>query len=286
MKQHDLWAESVEAEKPKQNARRARTMHDSRVAVLRKWQNIFTGETCEQTTQEFCESKGISKKKASELLHRPKANEKGWSHLHPIHRVIEGDAVGWLIRRKTFQGSKSFQPKETISKAWDHVALILALYHAGQGIKPIAKRFDLTPLSVWNVLRESGINTSDRANYQRKELKTIVNKGRNYRRIKADPALLIKKRTMARIWKAMKRQSVNARGSFSLVGCTADQLRDHIASMFQAGMTFENYGEWHVDHIKPCASFDLSDPKQMAECFNWRNLQPLWAKENLSKGDR
>jgi hypothetical protein len=49
-------------------------------------------------------------------------------------------------------------------------------------------------------------------------------------------------------------------------------------------MTWDNYGEWHVDHIQPCASFDLSDPKQLAECFNWSNLQPLWAKENISKG--
>ena len=50
-------------------------------------------------------------------------------------------------------------------------------------------------------------------------------------------------------------------------------------------MTFDNYGTiWHIDHIKPCASFDLTDVNQQMECFNYKNLQPLWAKDNLAKG--
>lgn len=51
-------------------------------------------------------------------------------------------------------------------------------------------------------------------------------------------------------------------------------------------MTWANYGKsgWHIDHIKPCASFDLSDPDQQKACFHYSNLQPLWAFDNLSKG--
>jgi hypothetical protein len=49
-------------------------------------------------------------------------------------------------------------------------------------------------------------------------------------------------------------------------------------------MSWDNYGKWHVDHIRPCASFDLSDKEQVLQCFNWRNLQPMWASENMSKG--
>jgi hypothetical protein len=49
-------------------------------------------------------------------------------------------------------------------------------------------------------------------------------------------------------------------------------------------MNWQNYGQWHIDHIRPCASFDLKDPIEQAKCFNYTNLQPLWAKENLSKG--
>ena len=60
----------------------------------------------------------------------------------------------------------------------------------------------------------------------------------------------------------------------------------HLKTKFKEGMTIKNYGDWHVDHIKPCASFDLTDAKQQMLCFNYTNLQPLWAKENLQKGKK
>ena len=44
-----------------------------------------------------------------------------------------------------------------------------------------------------------------------------------------------------------------------------------------------NYGQWHIDHRRPCASFDLSDPHQANECFHHTNLQPLWAEDNQRK---
>lgn len=74
----------------------------------------------------------------------------------------------------------------------------------------------------------------------------------------------------------------------SLIGCSIEKLKDHLESKFKPGMTWCNYGikGWHIDHIKPCASFDLHDPLQQAACFHWSNLQPLWAKENLRKSKK
>ena len=52
-------------------------------------------------------------------------------------------------------------------------------------------------------------------------------------------------------------------------------------------MNWDNYGtKWHIDHIKPLSNFDLTDKKQLLEAINYKNLQPLWAEQNLSKGNR
>ena len=58
-----------------------------------------------------------------------------------------------------------------------------------------------------------------------------------------------------------------------------------IANQFSEGMSWSNHGlyGWHLDHIRPCFTFDLSAPEQQKECFNYKNLRPLWAKDNLSR---
>ena len=73
----------------------------------------------------------------------------------------------------------------------------------------------------------------------------------------------------------------------ALIGCSTKQLAKHLESRFAKGMTWRNYGidGWHVDHIIPCAKFDHNDPRQIAQCWHWTNLQPLWAKENMMKSD-
>jgi hypothetical protein len=70
-----------------------------------------------------------------------------------------------------------------------------------------------------------------------------------------------------------------------LVGCDLSHLQRHLEQQFKPGMSWTNRSQWHVDHIKPVAKFDLSDPAQVLECFHFTNLQPLWAKENLEKSD-
>lgn len=74
--------------------------------------------------------------------------------------------------------------------------------------------------------------------------------------------------------------------TMNLIGCTVEQLRTFLEADFEEGMTLENYGEWHIDHIRPCASFNLEDPEEQKKCFHWTNLQPLWALDNIKKGDK
>jgi hypothetical protein len=67
------------------------------------------------------------------------------------------------------------------------------------------------------------------------------------------------------------------------LGCTIDELWNHLEKQFKPGMTKQNYGEWHVDHVLPCVSFDLSKEENQKKCFHYTNLQPLWAEENFKK---
>jgi len=73
-----------------------------------------------------------------------------------------------------------------------------------------------------------------------------------------------------------------------LVGYSLNKLKKHLELKFKDGMTWENYGEWHIDHIKPISSFKISNPfcKEFKECWCLSNLQPLWAFDNLSKGSK
>jgi hypothetical protein len=73
----------------------------------------------------------------------------------------------------------------------------------------------------------------------------------------------------------------------ALLGCSICECRQYLESKFLPGMSWDNYGlyGWHIDHIRPCASFDLTDPEQQKQCFHYTNLQPLWAYDNLQKGD-
>ena len=72
------------------------------------------------------------------------------------------------------------------------------------------------------------------------------------------------------------------------LGCSIADLKSYLESKFLIGMTWDNYGldGWHIDHIKPLSAFNLSDRKQILEACHYSNLQPLWAKDNLSKRDK
>jgi hypothetical protein len=79
----------------------------------------------------------------------------------------------------------------------------------------------------------------------------------------------------------------NSKGAktMDMLGCNMEEFKQYLTSKFTEGMNWDNYGRkgWHIDHIKPCASFDLSDYNQQKQCFHYTNLQPLWWNDNLRK---
>lgn len=96
-------------------------------------------------------------------------------------------------------------------------------------------------------------------------------------------ALGLKVRT--RIWYALKRKRVTQREKSSeLVGCSFLFLKKHLEIQFREGMSWDKPNSFHIDHIRPLASFDLTDPEQRKAACHWSNLQPLYPEENLRKG--
>ena len=75
----------------------------------------------------------------------------------------------------------------------------------------------------------------------------------------------------------------NAR-TFKLIGCSPDQLKEHIEKQFKYGMTWKNHGDWHIDHIKPLSL--AKSTEEMNKLFHFSNLQPLWALENIKKSNK
>lgn len=102
-------------------------------------------------------------------------------------------------------------------------------------------------------------------------------------KLKSDPQFALAYRLRKRLYQAIRGQ-YKAGSAVRDLGCSIDELKAHIKSQFSTGMTWDNYGEWHIDHIKPLSSFDLTNREQFLEACHYSNLQPLWAKDNLAKG--
>lgn len=129
--------------------------------------------------------------------------------------------------------------------------------------------------------------TEEARERQRQASKRYRDKGglKNYvaKRRKEDPSFGIMLSLRARVKNSLKGKDKSS-STVGLVGCSMIELKKYLESQFKEGMSWENYGiEWHIDHIVPCSFFDLSNEDHQRICFNWRNLQPLWKKDNLSK---
>ena len=106
-------------------------------------------------------------------------------------------------------------------------------------------------------------------------------------RKETDPEYKLIKTLRSRLNNVLNRRNIEKGFSTKqLTGCELPFLKGYLEAKFTEGMTWENHGEWHIDHIKPCCSFDLKEEEEQKKCFHYTNLQPLWASDNLSKGGK
>ena len=160
-----------------------------------------------------------------------------------------------------FRDGKSYKCKKCISK-----------YHK---IRSVVKR---------DILREKA------RNYYLNNRERMIKNATRYKieRSKIDKPYRITCYMRSRLCELVKGKKGKTLPTSKIVGCSFYELRIHLENLFKDGMTWDNYGitGWHVDHIIPCASFDFNKPEEVSKCFHYTNLQPLWATDNIIKGDK
>lgn len=164
------------------------------------------------------------------------------------------------------------------------------------GGRPVAakKCYEKNKEKIDNYRKEWRKENYDKLHEYHKEWRTgneVYKKKRtDYERIKlqTNPTHRLISRTRTAVWMSIKERGLikNDR-TFKLLGYTSDELMSHLEKQFKDGMTWDNYGEWHVDHIIPMTlfKFESTDDREFKICWSLANLQPMWGVENYRKGD-
>lgn len=175
--------------------------------------------------------------------------------------------------------------------------------YCGKSCKRLAadKRYRITHHTARQAYRQRHLMPEDVRERRRKQQRTVhrhhaamrrawlqrnPHKRREYdQRYRATPRQLLLTRLGNRLRNLLnKNRSPKHSRTISFIGCSLPQLLNHIERQFRPGMNWGNRHLWHVDHIRPCASFDLTDPDQQRACFHFTNLRPLWKHLNQRKG--
>lgn len=162
--------------------------------------------------------------------------------------------------------------------------IYMKTYNKEYGIKNKDKL--LEQKKEYRVENRNKLSKQKKEYHNRSEIKIYYNlRNRERRRIDLNYKILCALRiricmTIAKGYKSAK--------TLELLGCSVDFFKKYLESKFEGGISWSNYGlyGWHLDHVVPCSSFDLTQPEEQRRCFHYTNLQPLWAKKNLSKGSK
>lgn len=152
--------------------------------------------------------------------------------------------------------------------------------------KPCAKN-DINKWQKQNKEKVRELNRINTLNWRKnnKEKLNANSRIKDVERRKTDINYKLRKNLRVRLYSAIKNNTKTG-SAVSDLGCTIEQLKIHLEQKFQPGMTWDNYGEWHIDHIYPLSKVDLTIREELLKVCNFNNLQPLWAKENCSKNNK
>jgi len=205
----------------------------------------------------------------NELMGTPSISEKMGIHKTIVIRTLKDNGIELGPSGRRNIGGKSAADKRYREKNKEK----LNTYHKEWSK---SKRKELREYhSKWRDKNRVNINEKTRLWYL------------NRRRI--DPGFRLKSNTRTAVWTCLKERNVaKYRSTFDLLGYTLEELMIHLEKQFTEGMTWDNYGEWHVDHKIPMTSFNFEtvEDREFKLCWCLDNLQPLWGPDNLSKGTK
>lgn len=135
------------------------------------------------------------------------------------------------------------------------------------------KHYEENRESILSKKKEYGLNNRNRINNYLRERK------------QKDPLFKMKHNLRSRTYYAFKNKGYSKKTrTKEMLGVDWEIAKKHIERQFKKGMTWDNYGKWHIDHIIPLASADTEE--RIKQLCHYSNLQPMWADENLSKADK
>jgi hypothetical protein len=124
-------------------------------------------------------------------------------------------------------------------------------------------------------------------NYYETNKEILINKMSQYssNRRKTDILFNLIHIVRNRVYKIIKVKNINKQNkTFDIVGCSPNQLKEHLQKKFIHGISWDNYGDWHIDHIIPLSS--ATNEEDIYKLCHYTNLQPLWAEDNLKKSNK
>jgi hypothetical protein len=205
----------------------------------------------------------------NELMGTPSISEKMGIHKTIIIRTLKENNIELGVSGRRNIGGKSVADKKYREKNKEK----LNEYHKEWSK---LKRKELREYhSTWRGNNREHVNEKTRLWY--------------LNRRRTDPSFRLKCNTRTAVWTCLKERDVaKYRSTFELLGYSLKELMTHLEALFTEGMTWDNYGEWHVDHKIPMNNFNFetTDDPEFKLCWCLDNLQPLWGPDNLTKGTK
>lgn len=208
-----------------------------------------------------------------DFIYKVRANGKKYK-LYRDSCITCGASKGFIRKsrlHKECHSCNAIRAKE-IGKNWNNKPSVLKKIKEARKQQKI-KHSELTKMKI------SKSNKVTKQNQQLKKKGFILQS--HHRKLRKNFSSLMGMR--------LKRRLIGKSGNscFECLGYSIDELISHLESKFQPGMTWENYGEWHIDHVIPDSWFNYREygDEDFIKCWSLDNLQPLWAEDNLRKGD-